>query len=192
MRDTGPHPETTGCARFERLAMPHRDAAYNLAYWMLRSRDEAEDVVQDAYLRAFRAFPTFKGNAIKPWLLVIVRNACYSALEARKRNNRMILLSDDSNARRDVQAPEVATCAPSPEAELIAEAERQQLLSALAELPLKNRDVVVLREMEGLSYSEIAEITGTPIGTVMSRLSRGRALLREALISRHEVGCGSR
>jgi len=181
MRDTDTYPEPTECTRFERLAMPHRNAAYNLAYWMLRSRDEAEDVVQEAYLRAFRAFPTFKGDAIKPWLLVIVRNACYSALEARKRNNSIILLSDDLKARRCVQAPEMASSAPSPEAELIAEGERQQLLSALAELPLKYRDAVVLREMEGLSYSEIAEITGTPIGTVMSRLSRGRALLRKAL-----------
>ena len=177
---------------FEEVAIPHLDAAYNLARWFTRNEKDAEDVVQEAYLRAFRAFPTFKGDAIKPWLLVIVRNACYSALEARNRNNRIILLSDDSNARRDVQAPEVASSAPSPVAELVAEVERQHLLSALAELPLKYRDVVVLREMECLSYSEIAEITGTPIGTVMSRLSRGRALLREALISRDAVGCGSR
>src|SRR5689334_16460441 len=99
-------PEQAGRSRFERLAMPHRNAAYNLAYWMLRSRDEAEDVVQEAYLRAFRAFPTFKGDAIKPWLLVIVRNACYSALGARKRNNNVILLSDDLKARRGVEAPE--------------------------------------------------------------------------------------
>ena len=174
-------PEQAGRSRFERLAMPHRNAAYDLAYWMLRSRDEAEDVVQEAYLRAFRAFPTFKGDAIKPWLLVIVRNACYSALGARKRNNNVILLSDDLKARRGVEAPEVASSAPSPEAELIAEGERQQLLSALAGLPLKYRDVVVLREMEGLSYSEIAEVTGTAIGTVMSRLSRGRAELRKVL-----------
>ena len=99
MVDTEPEP--AGRTRFERLAMPHRNAAFNLAYWMLRNRDEAEDVVQDAYLRAFRAFPTFKGDAIKPWLLVIVRNAAYSALEARKRNNNVILLSDDLKSRRD-------------------------------------------------------------------------------------------
>ena len=175
-------PEPAGRTRFERLAMPHRNAAFNLAYWMLRNRDEAEDVVQDAYLRAFRAFPTFKGDAIKPWLLVIVRNAAYSALEARKRNNNVILLSEDLKSRRDVERPEMASSAPSPEAEVIAGGERQRLLSALAELPLKYRDIVVLREMEGLSYSEIAEITGTAIGTVMSRLSRGRAELRKALM----------
>ncbi len=180
MVDTEPEP--AGRTRFERLAMPHRNAAFNLAYWMLRNRDEAEDVVQDAYLRAFRAFPTFKGDAIKPWLLVIVRNAAYSALEARKRNNNVILLSDDLKSRRDVEPPEMASGAPSPEAEVIAAGERQRLLSALAELPLKYRDIVVLREMEGLSYSEIAEITGTAIGTVMSRLSRGRAELRKALM----------
>ena len=169
--------------RFEQLAMPHRNAAFNLAYWMLRNREEAEDVVQDAYLRAFRAFPAFKGEAIKPWLLVIVRNTAYSALMARKRASSLILLADDAQPGKDGAALETACAGPSPEALVIAESERQQLLAALAQLPLKYRDIVVLREMEGLSYADIAEVTGTPIGTVMSRLSRGRAILRKALIA---------
>ena len=162
--------------------MPHRNAAFNMAYWILRDREEAEDVVQDAYLRAFRAFPAFKGENVKPWLLVIVRNTAYSALQARKRVGRLILLSDDFETRRDGEAPEAACAAPSPEALVIAEGDRKQLLAALAQLPLKYRDIVVLREMEGLSYAEIAEVTGTPIGTVMSRLSRGRAELRKMLM----------
>jgi RNA polymerase sigma-70 factor (ECF subfamily) len=178
-----PASEPIAATRFEQLAMPHRNAVFNLAYWILRSREEAEDVVQEAYLRAFRAFPAFKGDAIKPWLLVIVRNAAHSALEARRRASNVVLLSDDLKVkvRKGGEAPETASEAPSPEAQLIAKGERQLLLSALAKLPLKYRDVVVLREMEGLSYSEIAEVTGIPIGTVMSRLSRGRAELRKAL-----------
>ena len=163
--------------------MPHRNAAFNLAYWMLRNREEAEDVVQDAYLRAFRAFSAFKGEAIKPWLLVIVRNTAYSALMARKRASSLILLADDAQPGKDGAALETACAGPSPEALVIAASKRQQLLAALAQLPLKYRDIVVLREMEGLSYADIAEVTGTPIGTVMSRLSRGRAILRKALIA---------
>ena len=176
-----PCPQPVARTRFERLVMPHRNAAFNLAYWMLRNREEAEDVVQEAYLRAFRAFSAFKGDAVKPWLLVTVRNAAFTALEARKRVRNVIVLSDDLKPRKDGEAREVACGAPSPEALLIAEGERKQLLSALASLPLKYRDIVVLREMEGLSYNEIAEVTCTPIGTVMSRLSRGRAELRKAL-----------
>jgi RNA polymerase sigma-70 factor (ECF subfamily) len=183
-------PVTEGNSRFERLTMPHRNAAFNLAYWILRDREEAEDVVQDAYLRAFRAFSAFKGEAVKPWLLVIVRNAAYSALQARKRTGRLILLTDDLENRRDGGAREATGESPSPEALVIAESDRKQLLAALAQLSLKYRDILVLREMEGLSYAEIAEVTGIPMGTVMSRLSRGRAELRNALMqdmARHET-----
>jgi RNA polymerase sigma-70 factor, ECF subfamily len=169
--------------RFERLAMPHRNAAYDLAYWMLRNRAEAEDVVQEAYLRAFRAFSSFKGPAIKPWLLAIVRNSAYTALEARKRGSNLVVLANDLNVRDGAEAPEMACATPSPEALVIAECERQQVLAALAKLPLIYREIVVLREIEGLSYNEIAEVIGIPIGTVMSRLSRGRAELRGILLS---------
>ncbi len=174
-------PRPAARTRFERLVMPHHNAAFNLAYWILRNREEAEDVVQEAYLRAFRAFCSFRGEAVKPWLLVIVRNAAFSALEARKRTSNVILLSDDLKPRKDGEVREMASPGPTPEAQIIAEGERRQLLSALAALPLKYRDIVVLREMEHLSYNEIAEVTGIPIGTVMSRLSRGRAELRRAL-----------
>jgi RNA polymerase sigma-70 factor (ECF subfamily) len=170
------------CARFGQLAMPHRNAAFNLAYWLLGNQDEAEDVVQDAYLRAFRAFSTFKGKEIKPWLLAIVRNVAYTAIEARKRSNNVIMLAEDLKSRREVTALEPACQAPTPEAVAIAEGERNELLAALNQLPLHYRDVVILREMEGLSYSEIADVMDTAVGTVMSRLSRARAELRKILM----------
>jgi RNA polymerase sigma-70 factor (ECF subfamily) len=169
-------------SRFEELVMPLRGPAFNLAFWILQSREEAEDVVQEAFLRAFRAFPRFKGESVRPWLLVIVRNQAYTALHVRKRTGSVILLSEDLKARRGGEEPEVASLDPSPEATMISEANRQEVLGALAKLSLVYRDVVVLREMENLSYAEISEITGVPIGTVMSRLSRGRAELKKAIL----------
>lgn len=166
--------------RFEDLALPHKDAAYNLAYWIVRNADDAEDVVQDAYLRAFRAFGGFKGDAMRPWLLAIVRNAAFRVLLDRKRVNNVVpfdfIYADNSADGADFASPD-----PSAEAVLIAEGEARRLYAALAELPLAYRDIVVLREMENLSYGEIAEIAGVALGTVMSRLSRGRALLRKAI-----------
>ena len=134
-------------------------------------------------MRGFRAFSGFRGGDIKPWILTIVRNAALTALETRKRAHNVILLSEDVWASRGGDPYDIPSTSPTPEALMIAESERQQLLSALARLPLKYREVVVLREMEGLSYLEIAETTGTAIGTVMSRLSRGRAELRKTLES---------
>jgi len=168
--------------RFEQLTILHRNAAFNLAYWILRSPQEAEDVVQDAYVRAFRAFSTFNGKSSRPWLLAIVRNAAHTALEARKRDRSIILPVDDFEVREGCPAIEAASAAPSREAQLMASSEGQRLMEALSRLALKHRDILVLREMEGFTYSEIAEITGLPIGTVMSRLSRARAELRQALV----------
>jgi len=181
MDDPRSRPSETG--DFARRAMPHRTAAFNLAYWMLGNREAAEDVVQEAFLRGFRAFAGFKGDDIKAWLLMIVRNAALTALESRRRTNNVILLSEDVWASTGRRAEDVAATTPSPEALVIAASERQHLISALAKLPLKYREVIVLREMEGLSYLEIAKTTGTAIGTVMSRLSRGRAELRRTLAS---------
>ena len=167
--------------RFEELALPHRDAAHNLAYWIVRNRDDAEDVVQDAYLRAFRAFGGFKGDAMRPWLLAIVRNAAYRALQDRRRMSSIIAFDVAFVAHEAGDGYDIASSDPNAEALLIAEGENQQLYAALADLPLLYRDIVVLRELEGLAYSEIAEIAGVAIGTVMSRLSRGRALLRMSI-----------
>ena len=168
--------------RFEELALPHKDAAHNLAYWIVRNADDAEDVVQEAYLRAFRAFGGFSGEAMRPWLLAIVRNAAYRMLEKRRRTGSVISLEHARGDRGYTEIEEVPSPEPGAEELLIAESEGRQLHRALAELPVAHRDVVVLREMEGLSYAEIAEVVGVPVGTVMSRLSRGREQLRATLL----------
>ena len=171
----------TARTRFEELALPHRDAAYNLAYWIVRNPDDAEDVVQDAYLRAFRAFGGFKGDAMRPWLLAIVRNSAYRVLHDRRRANNVVPFDIDYAAADGADRDDFPSPDPSAEAMLIADGEARRLYAALAELPLAYPDVIILREMESLSYVEIAEIAGLALGTVMSRLSRGRALLREAI-----------
>ena len=171
-------------ADFEESVLPHMQAAFNLAYWIVRSREEAEDVVQDAFVRAFRGFSRFDGAAPKPWLLTIVRNVAYRALQSRNRSGNVVLFSEDLKNREGGDVREFPSPERSAETLLVAESERQQLLAALAELPVSYREVVVLRELEGLSYSEIAHTVDAPVGTVMSRLSRGRAELREALARR--------
>lgn len=166
--------------------MPHLDAAFTLAHWLLRSRADAEDVVQDAYLRAFRAFANFRGEAFRPWLLAIVRNAAYRELGRRKQRTSVVSL-DEFMAQGGNESPRLRRGAepvderPGAEAELIRGVEESYLRRALAELPETFREAVVLREIEGLSYRDIAQIIGAPEGTVMSRLSRGRSELREIM-----------
>jgi RNA polymerase sigma-70 factor (ECF subfamily) len=171
-------------SRFEELVVPHMQAAFTLAYWILHSREEAEDVVQDAYVRAFRAFDSFRGESVKPWLLAIVRNAAYRATQKRRRTASVMLFSEDLKGKDRDSLGEMASLDPSPERILISEEERRLLLAALSGLPVDYREVIVLRELEGLSYNEIAEAIEAPIGTVMSRLSRARAELRRALAER--------
>jgi RNA polymerase sigma-70 factor, ECF subfamily len=160
-------------AEFEALALPHLRSAYNLARWMTRNREDAEDVAQDALVRAFAAFHTFRGGDMKPWLLTIVRNTCMTWL---KRNRTESLPLDD-------QLPPVDP-AQDPEERLLASADRAQVRSALEKLPPEFREAIVLREMEDLSYKEIAEVAGVPIGTVMSRLARARDAMRRILSER--------
>jgi RNA polymerase sigma-70 factor, ECF subfamily len=171
-------------ADFEESVLPHMQAAFNLAYWIVRSREEAEDVVQDAFVRAFRGFARFDGAAPKAWLLTIVRNVAYRTLQSRKRAGNVVLFSEDLRNRESEDVREIPSQERSAETLLVAESERRQLLSALAELPANYREVIVLRELEGLSYGEIARAVDAPVGTVMSRLSRGRAELRNALARR--------
>ena len=168
-------------SRFEELALPLREAAYNLACWIVGDRDEAEDVVQEAYVRAYRAFGGFRGDAMRPWLLAIVRNEAYRALRKKRRAHSVLALSADLDPGEAVDADDVPSAAPSAEALLVAAEEREQLFAALATLPHAYREAVVLRDLEGLSYAEIAEVAGIALGTVMSRLSRARSLLRAAL-----------
>jgi RNA polymerase sigma-70 factor (ECF subfamily) len=157
--------------RFEALALPHLDAAYNLARWLSRSPADADDIVQDAMLRAFRGFDGFRGDNVRPWLLTIVRN-CWrnSAAQSHRRGHAPLPAEDDRPLTFD---------GADPEAEAIRSNQSRRLEAVVAGLPEDFRDVLVLREIEDMSYREIAEITGAPIGTVMSRLARGRALLKE-------------
>jgi RNA polymerase sigma-70 factor, ECF subfamily len=153
--------------RFEAQALPHLDAAYNLARWLSRSPADADDIVQDAMLRAFRAFDGFRGHDAKPWLLAIVRNCWLSAGTASRRRGLTSL--EDSMADEG----------PGPEEAAIQAGHQRRLDAMIARLPDDFREVLILREIEDMSYREIAQITGSPIGTVMSRLARARTLLRE-------------
>ena len=156
--------------RFEAQALPHLDAAYNLARWLSRSPADADDIVQDAMLRAFRAFDGFRGGDAKAWLLTIVRNCWASAGKATKRRGHTSL--EDEN----LTAPDR-----DPEESAIQAGTKRRLDAMIAGLPEEFREVLILREMEDMSYREIAEVTSVPIGTVMSRLARARAMLRETV-----------
>jgi len=162
--------------RFERLAMPHLDAAYNLARWLTRNDNDAQDVVQEATLRALRYFGGFRGDSARAWLLQIVRNTCFSWL-TENRPAELVGLDDGDGDWREIPAP----AADEPQAIALRSADRARINVALAGLPIAFREVLVLRELEDLSYKEIAVIADLPIGTVMSRLARARALMREAL-----------
>lgn len=162
--------------RFELLVLPHLDAAYNLARWLTRNDQDAQDVVQEASLRALRYFTGLRGGDARPWLLQIVRHTCFSWLK-ENRPAEVVVLDEDDEAWRDAAAP----AADEPHAIALRNADRAQLNQALAGLPIVYREVLVLREMEELSYKEIAHIADVPIGTVMSRLARARGLMRQAL-----------
>jgi RNA polymerase sigma-70 factor (ECF subfamily) len=168
-------------ARFAREVLPHLDAAYNLARWLLRNPTDAEDVAQEACLRAFRSFDEFRGGDAKPWLLAIVRNTSFTWLARRKRDAATEPYEDSVQAAEAAGPVGLADPPPTPEQELLRAAERETVHRALAALPIEFRETVVLRELEGLSYREIAAVVDVPLGTVMSRLARGRALLHQAL-----------
>jgi RNA polymerase sigma-70 factor (ECF subfamily) len=160
--------------KFEAQIMPHLDAANNLARWLARDADLAADVVQDAILRAFRAFDAVRGEDAKPWLLAIVRNCHRTALQQRKRRAQVTLPEDE---KESISA--IAAEGPDPEAAAISADNQRKLDTLIASLPLEFRETLILREVEDLSYREIAEVSDVPIGTVMSRLARARAMLRE-------------
>jgi RNA polymerase sigma factor (sigma-70 family) len=177
-----PSPDSLSRAprRFEQQALPHLDAAYSLAYWLMRDRTDAEDVVQDAYVRALRAFDTFRGEAMRPWLLAIVRNVAWRALAVRRRTTNNVIPIEAAFARGE-DGPEpmdIASDEPSAETSLIQAGDRVLVTRALDALTPLFREALVLREIEEMSYAEIATVLGIPQGTVMSRLSRARAELR--------------
>lgn len=169
--------------RFERLALPHMDAAYNLAFWLLRHRADAEDAVQDAYVRAYRGFRDFHGENIRPWLLKIVRNVAFRKLSDQKRAGNVISFDAAVFDRTSGEAAALQVPADGASAEdvVIGAGEQAMVRRALGELAPIYREVIVLREIEAMSYREISELTGVPIGTVMSRLNRARAELRKTL-----------
>jgi RNA polymerase sigma factor (sigma-70 family) len=160
---------------FEQEVLPHLDAAYNLARWLTHHKQDAEDVVQESCLRAFRFFPGFRGGDARPWLMKIVRNTCFTWLHVNRP------LQDATEFDESLFSPD--SRAPNPEEVVLQNDSGTLMRKALEKLPLKFREVLILRELEGMSYKEIAEITGMPTGTVMSSLSRARGCLRQTLTS---------
>jgi len=157
-------------ARFEALVLPHLDAAYNLARWMARNSSDGEDVAQEAMLRAFRFFDTFRGEDARVWLLTIVRNTYLTWI--RRELPRQNSAEFDERMHTDLEF------SLTPETEVLRQATAEQVRRAIQSLPAENREVILMREIEQLSYKEIAAVTKSPLGTVMSRLSRARSMLR--------------
>ena len=164
---------------FEEVVLPHLDAAYNLAQWLVRNSHDAEDIVQEAYLRAFKFFGGYQGGNARAWLLKIVRNTSYSFLRERTGPPTSAWNSTKLFTRLDAAQPDA-------EASLLQAADSRALREALERLPVHFREIVILRELEGMSYKEIAATTEVPIGTVMSGLARARAQLKKDLLRARE------
>jgi RNA polymerase sigma factor (sigma-70 family) len=176
-RAPGTPPPPTGS--FEQIILPHLNAAYNLAQWLMRDRTLAEDVVQDAVLRALDYFSSYKGGDARAWLLRIVRNSAYAVLASRRRGGMTSLDDVGMTADGEPIAVEIADPSDDPEVTFARVEGLARLDQVLAALPAELRECLVLNELEELSYKEVAHITGVPIGTVMSRLWRARqALMR--------------
>jgi RNA polymerase sigma-70 factor (ECF subfamily) len=159
---------------FEQIFLPHLDAAYNLARWLLRNDQDAEDAVQEAYVRAFKAFTRFRGGDGKAWFMTILRNVCYTMIKK--------LRSHETPEPFDEEIHQTVGEADMQEA-FRQKANAESLHTALEKLPDEFREVIVLHDLEGLAYKEIASAVGIPIGTVMSRLARARERLRDAIIT---------
>jgi len=170
----------TAASKMEILLLPHIDAAYNLSRWLMKNEQDAKDVVQESYIRAFRFFDTWKGESdAKPWLLKIVRNACYTALQGNQ--NRQDSIEYDEDLHGDQQASS------DPETFLLQKFDQVAVRSALESLPTAFREALILFELEGLSYQEIAEVTGVAAGTVMSRICRARSKLKELISQKRDA-----
>jgi RNA polymerase sigma-70 factor, ECF subfamily len=160
--------------RFEQAVLPHLDAAYNLARWLTRNEQDAQDVTQEAFLRAFRFFDGYQGGNMRAWLLTIVRNTCYTWLHQNRPPDSSVEFDEEIHSSESAGGAD-------PEIQVLASADRETLHRALEELPGIFREVLVLREMEGMSYKEIADVASVSLGTVMSRLARARTRLRQSL-----------
>jgi RNA polymerase sigma-70 factor (ECF subfamily) len=172
--------------RFQQLALPHLDAAYNLARWLCGNPNDAEDVVQEAFMRAFRFFDTFRGDSARPWLLAIVRRTWYTEWRRRAPSHDMLEFDETmDDATLDGWS---SAAGDDPQTLLIRDEDARQVHDALARLPVEYREVLILRELEEMGYREIAVVADVPIGTVMSRLARGRRKLAELLMAQQRGG----
>jgi RNA polymerase sigma-70 factor (ECF subfamily) len=174
--------------RFEELVMPHLDAAYNLARWLCGNPNDAEDVVQEAFMRAFRFFDTFRGDSARPWLLAIVRRTWYSEWRRRAPSHDMLEFDETMD---DTTLDGWSAGGEDPQALLIRDEDARHVHEALALLPVEYREVLILRELEEMGYREIAVVADVPIGTVMSRLARGRRKLAGMLGAQRGGGTSS-
>jgi RNA polymerase sigma factor (sigma-70 family) len=167
---------------FRQLIVPHLDGAYNLACYLTRDPVLSEDIVQDAFVRAFRAFEQFRGSSPRAWLFAIVRNCCWTAQSAQKGMLSLVVHDGGISTGTGATLSEPVDPSPTPEEEVSHKTEINRLTAAIEAMPEPFREAVVLRDIEDLSYAEIAAVTGVPIGTVMSRLSRGRSILAKELL----------
>lgn len=156
---------------FEQVFLPHLDAAYNLARLLVRDAQDADDVVQESYLRALRGFKGFRGESSRAWLLKIVRNTCFTWIRDNRAHSVWTELDEEAHSSES----------PTPEVQSVRNEAARAVTNCIEQLPLEFREAIVLREMEQMSYQEIADVTGVPQGTVMSRLSRARARLSQCL-----------
>lgn len=174
--------------RFERLMLPHLDAAYGLARCLTRNHELAEEAVQEAFLRAFRFFGSLRGDDGRPWLLRIVRNACYELLERERLPGPAEPFDEESHGDDRAAGGAVVVLPVNPEAAAVERADSRLVRECLDSLPREFREALILREIQGCSYKEIAGIVGAPIGTVMSRLSRARRLLLGRIGEQNKAG----
>jgi RNA polymerase sigma-70 factor (ECF subfamily) len=178
----GSDPQQDKARRFRDAALPHLDDVYTLARYLLRDTGDAEDAVQECYLRALRHFDTFRGPAIKPWLFAILRNVCRGEF-ARRSGALHYDPPSDGEASGEDATPLWQEPQGSPETEMLQQRDAETIRRLVADLPQPFREAIVLREINDLSYREIADVVGVPLGTVMSRLARARSLLRQAWVA---------
>ena len=182
-----PAPGAGHVEEFRRLILPHLDGAYNLARYLTRDPVLSEDMVQDAMLRAFRAFGQFRGGSPRAWLFTIVRNCCRTAQAGAGGMMSLVVHESSLSEEGAAELHDHPDPGPSPEEEVFRKADINRVRVAVEAIPEPFREVVVLRDLEDMSYAEIAEVTAVPVGTVMSRLSRGRAMLARELLPAHKA-----
>ncbi|GLU30519.1 RNA polymerase sigma factor [Trinickia caryophylli] len=183
-RSTRERADAERSLRFQQVVLPHLDAAYNLARWLAGNPADAEDVVQEAFMRALRFFDSFRGESARPWLLAIVRRTWYTEWQRRAAAHEVAAFDDENDASHESNDMPIDGwwAGPTdPQALLIREQETHRVHAALAQLPVPFREVLILRELEDMSYREIALVTDLPVGTVMSRLARARRKLAAVL-----------